>query len=351
MINPLDKSIRESIEAQEKANLAPWAQLSCNSMGRKFDDPEGDVRTCYMRDRDRIVHSRAFRSLKGKTQVFISAHGENFRTRLTHTLEVSQISRTIGRALGLNCDLIEAIALGHDVGHTPFSHSGEMVFDELLPGGFDHQKHSVRVLAFLEGEGKKEGLNLTIETLDGIIKHRSMEQNGRFDKTIEGQVVRFADKIAYVQHDIDDSLRAGVLKESDIPADLSDILGHTHAQRVATLVNDVIYTNLPRLENGETEIVMSKDIFSAFKDMRKFMFEHVYQGEICMEEKRKAISLLNFLFDYFMHHHEKLPLFIQSIGEKEGWERACVDYLSSLTDAYCIAIFEAITLPRPLIFK
>ena len=342
--------IREKLEAQERQLLAPWAAFSAESRGRKDKNEEEDeIRTCYMRDRDRITHSAAFRSLKHKTQVYIAANGDDFRTRLTHTLEVSQISRTIGRALGLNLDLIEAIALGHDVGHTPFSHSGEMVFDRLLPGGFDHQSHSIRVLSFLEKRGDSRGLNLTVETLDGVFKHRGLSAAGRVDKTIEGQIVRFSDKIAYVQHDIDDSLRTGVLKEEDIPRELAEVLGNTHSRRIATLVKDLIYTNLPRLAAGEREIVMSPDLLAAFQKMREFMFERVYQGEYCMAEKEKAIYVLEFLFRYFMKHQAKRPEMYREIAEKEGAERAVVDYLSSLTDHYCLALFQALALPNPII--
>ena len=342
--------IREELEAQERQMLAPWAAFSAETRGRKDKQEEEDeIRTCYMRDRDRITHSAAFRSLKHKTQVYIAANGDDFRTRLTHTLEVSQISRTIGRALGLNLDLIEAIALGHDVGHTPFSHSGELVFDRLLPGGFDHQSHSIRVLSYLERRSDGQGLNLTVETLDGIFKHRGLAAAGRQDKTIEGQIVRFSDKIAYVQHDIDDSIRTGVLREEEIPRELSEILGDTHSRRIATLVKDLIYVNLPRLEAGEREIVMTPPLMEAFQKMREFMFRRVYQGEYCMAEKEKAMYVLEFLFAYFRKHLDKLPPFYREIAEKEGKERGVVDYLSSLSDHYCLALFKTLALPRPII--
>lgn len=340
-------NIREVIEQEEQQKLAPWAAKAAQSRGRKYPEEQDTIRTCYMRDRDRIIHSSSFRSLKHKTQVYISTVSDHYRTRLTHTLEVSQISRTIGRALGLNLDLIEAIALGHDVGHTPFSHSGEEVFDRLLPGGFDHQKHSIRVLSRLEQGGKNQGLNLTIETLDGIFKHRGIMAEGRKDKTIEGQVVRFSDKIAYVQHDIDDSLRAGVLEPADLPQELLNVLGESHGQRIATLVEDIIYYNKPRLEAGQREIGMSPALLESFLAMRQFLFDAVYEGEYCKAEREKAGYILEFLFKYFCRKPEKLPVFYQNIARQEGKERAVVDYLSGMTDQYCVALFQAITIPAP----
>jgi len=341
-------SIREEIEKEELEKLAPWAAKACYSRGRKYPEEQDDIRTCYMRDRDRIIHSSAFRSLKHKTQVYISTVSDHYRTRLTHTLEVSQISRTIGRALGLNLDLIEAIALGHDVGHTPFSHSGEEVFNRLLPGGFDHQSHSIRVLTRLErGSNGHRGLNLTIETLDGIYKHRGIMAEGRVDKTIEGQVVRFSDKIAYVQHDIDDSLRAGVIKHEDLPAELLEILGDSHSRRISTLVEDIVYYNKPRLEAGEREISMSPSLLKSFLAMRDFLFEAVYEGPYCKAEKEKAGYILEFLFTYFCKKPDKLPPFYKEIAAEEGIGRAVVDYLSGMTDQYCVALFQAITIPAP----
>lgn len=342
--------IRQRIETEEMEKLAPWAAKAALSRGRKFEEEDDPIRTCFMRDRDRITHSGAFRSLKHKTQVYISTVSDHYRTRLTHTLEVSQISRTIGRALGLNLDLIEAIALGHDVGHTPFSHSGEEVFDRLLPGGFDHQLHSIRVLSRLESGGKGPGLNLCIETLDGIFKHRGILAEGRIDKTIEGQVVRFSDKIAYVQHDIDDSLRAGVLREEDLPRELLAVLGDTHGRRIAALVEDLIYYNLPRLEAGIRVLEMSPDLLQSFLAMRQFLFDQVYEGEYCRAEREKAVYILDFLFKYFDRRPEKLPLFYQEIARAEGTPRAVVDYLSGMTDQYCVALFRAITIPTPKLF-
>ncbi len=343
-------SIREVIESEERQRLAPWAACAADSMGRKHPEEEDPIRTCYMRDRDRITHSSAFRSLKHKTQVYISTVSDHYRTRLTHTLEVSQISRTIGRALDLNLDLIEAIALGHDVGHTPFSHSGEEVFNRLLPGGFDHQQHSLRVLTHIEQGKYGEGLNLTGETLDGILKHRGLAAAGRKDLTVEGQIVRFSDKIAYVQHDIDDSLRAGVLCEEDMPGDLVAVLGDTHSRRIATLVQDIIFYNKPRLEAGIREISMTPALMESFQKMRQFMFKTVYEGPYCMAEKEKAIYILEFLFQYFCRKPDKLPAFYQNIAKDEGTKRAVVDYLSGMTDQYCLTLFQALTIPLPKLF-
>lgn len=342
--------IREMIEAEERQRLASWAACAADSQGRRFREEEDAIRTCFMRDRDRITHSSAFRSLKHKTQVYISTVSDHYRTRLTHTLEVSQISRTIGRALGLNLDLIEAISLGHDVGHTPFSHSGEEVFNRLLPGGFDHQQHSIRVLTHLERGKHGEGLNLTEETLDGILKHRGLAAVGRQDKTIEGQIVRFSDKIAYVQHDIDDSLRAGVLREEEMPKELVEVLGDTHSKRIATLVEDIIFFNKPRLEAGIREISMTPALMESFQKMRQFMFKAVYEGPYCMAEKEKAIYILEFLFQYFCRKPEKLPAQYHGIAREEGTKRAVVDYLSSMTDQYCLTLFQTLTLPLPKLF-
>jgi dGTPase len=261
---------------------------------------------------------------------------------------VSQISRTIGRALGLNLDLIEAVALGHDVGHTPFSHSGEAVLDELLPGGFNHQANSVRVLTLLEESSRGQGLNLTRETLDGILNHRGMEAQGRKDLTLEGQAVRFSDKIAYVQHDIDDSIRAGILKLDEIPQDLREQLGSTHGERIATLIQDMIYHNLPRLKAGERELGMSEAVMEAFQRLRQFMFDYVYQGDYCMGQKQKAAYVVKFVFEYFCENPQKMPGIYRRIAAEEGARQGAADYISGMTDRYCIDIFQSLTVPVPL---
>jgi dGTPase len=341
-------TIREQLEAQEHQCLAEWAAKADESRGRERTEEPDPIRTCYMRDRDRIIHSKSFRRLKHKTQVYLSTGNDHYRTRLTHTLEVSQISRTIGRALGLNLDLIEAVALGHDVGHTPFSHSGELVLNRRLPGGFNHQEHSVRVLTKLEqGSLGGPGLNLTREALDGIRNHRGMEAQGREDLTLEGQAVRFADKIAYVQHDIDDSIRAGLLKLEEIPGHLRAALGDTHSQRITTLVKDMIYNNLPRLEQGQRVLEMSEPVMAAFQSLRQFMFERVYQGAYCLRQQQKAAYVVEFLFTHFCENPGLLPEFYRQIALGETAERGVADYISGMTDRYCIDLFQSLTIPTP----
>jgi dGTPase len=248
----------------------------------------------------------------------------------------------------LNLDLIEAVALGHDVGHTPFSHSGEAVLDALLPGGFNHQANSVRVLTSLEDGSRGLGLNLTQETLDGILNHRGMEAQGRKDLTLEGQTVRFSDKIAYVQHDIDDSIRAGLLKLDEIPQELRDQLGDTHSRRIATLIEDMIYHNLPRLRAGERELELSGAVMAAFQKLRQFMFDRVYQGGYCLRQKQKAAYVVEFVFEYFLKNPYEMPALYRNIAEREGAPRGVADYISGMTDRYCIDLFQSLTVPTPM---
>jgi dGTPase len=346
----MDMTIREKIEREEHVCLEEWAAKAGESLGRAAEEEPDAIRTCYMRDRDRIVHSKSFRRLKHKTQVYLSTGNDHYRTRLTHTLEVSQISRTIGRALGLNLDLIEAVALGHDVGHTPFSHSGESVLDALLTGdgGFNHQANSVRVLTLLEESSRGRGLNLTRETLDGILNHRGMEAQGRKDLTLEGQTVRFSDKIAYVQHDIDDSIRAGLLKLDEIPQDLRDRLGDTHSRRIATLIEDMIYHNLPRLRAGRRELELSEAVMTAFQKLRQFMFDRVYKGDYCLRQQQKAAYMVEFVFGYFYKNPHEMPALYRMIAEEEGARRGVADYISGMTDRYCIDLFQSLTVPNPM---
>ncbi|MDR1205495.1 MAG: deoxyguanosinetriphosphate triphosphohydrolase [Peptococcaceae bacterium] len=341
-------TIREKIEDGEHVFLEEWAAKADESLGRAEAEEPDAIRTCYMRDRDRIIHSKSFRRLKHKTQVYLSTGNDHYRTRLTHTLEVSQISRTVGRALGLNLDLIEAVALGHDVGHTPFSHSGESVLDALLPGGFNHQANSVRVLTLLEEGSRGRGLNLTRETLDGILNHRGMEAQGRKDLTLEGQTVRFSDKIAYVQHDIDDSIRAGLLKSDEIPQDLRDRLGDTHSRRISTLIEDMIYHNLPRLRAGERELELSGDVMTAFQRLRQFMFDRVYKGDYCLRQQQKAAYVVKFVFEYFYQNPHKMPALYRKTAEEDGAARGAADYISGMTDRYCIDLFQSLTVPAPM---
>lgn len=342
-------TICEELQSLEEKYLAPYATKASLSKGREIPEEPDLLRTCFMRDRDRIIHSKSFRRLKHKTQVYVSPGNDHYRTRLTHTLEVSQISRTIGKALGLNNDLIEAIALAHDVGHTPFSHTGEEVLDRLLPGGFRHNENSVRVLTRIE-QGKREpGLNLSWETLQGVWGHSGLESKVSDDNTLEGQVVRFADKIAYIQHDIDDSIRAGVLQLSDIPREYLDILGYGHSERITTLVHDLVKNSQCNIEQGHYKISLSTPIYEALKGLRKFMFATVYRGSLCSAERQKAIYVIEFLFNYYVKNVEKLPEFYFKIAEEEGVERGVADYISGMTDNYCTSVFKELVLPRSYI--
>lgn len=345
-------SIREEIQKLEKKTLASYARKSSESKGRQYPEDEDFLRTCFMRDRDRIIHSKSFRRLKHKTQVYISPENDHYRTRLTHTLEVNQISKTIGKAIGLNLDLIEAIALGHDVGHTPFSHTGEEVLNGLLPGGFRHNENSVRVLTLIEQRQSGPGLNLTLEVLDGILHHSGFdkEHNGGC-QTLEGQVVRFADKIAYVQHDIDDSIRAGVLSIKDIPCEYLEVLGYTHSKRIGNLVMDIVLKSKENIEQEKMEISLSKEIHDALFGLRQFMFDNVYKGAYCMRQRQKAMYVVEFLFNYFSKDPKKLPEFYQDIVKKEGIHQGVVDYISGMTDNFCIAIFKELVLPQSYIKK
>lgn len=344
--------IREQLEQQEVVILSPYAAFAKDSRGRQRHEDEEDVRTCFMRDRDRVIHSKAFRRLKHKTQVFISPGNDHYRTRLTHTLEVNQIAKTIGRALGLNCDLIEAIALAHDVGHTPFAHCGEMVLDQCMPHGFKHNLNSVRVLSKIEKRGNQRGLNLSWEVLDGVAHHSGFSHNATHASTLEGQIIRFSDKIAYVQHDIDDTVRANIFSEADLPKEYTDVLGTNLSERITTLVNDLIAQGQMMMsENwkGPRVLAFSPEVDKAMRGLRSFMFDEVYQGEICSLERERASFIVEFLFDYFMSHIEKMPAFYCHVAETEGKERAVADYISGMTDNYCVEIFKELTIPRSFI--
>lgn len=342
-------TICEELENLEENYLAPYATCSSRSKGREIEEEPDTIRTCFMRDRDRIIHSKSFRRLKHKTQVYISPNNDHYRTRLTHTLEVSQISRTIGKALGLNLDLIEAIALGHDVGHTPFSHTGEEVLNRLLPGGFRHNENSVRVLTRIEQGKKGPGLNLTKETLQGVLFHSGLEKKAGEENTLEGQVVRYSDKIAYIQHDIDDSIRAGVLKTSDLPEEYLEVLGYDLSARITTLVEDIVQNSRRNFRAGNWQISLTPTVSEAIKGLRAFMFDTVYQGPLCMAERQKVIYVVEFLFDYYVKNYEQLPEFYQKIALDEGIERGVADYISGMTDNYCTAVFRDLVLPRSYI--
>lgn len=329
-------SIREEMERMERENLSPYATLSENSRGRDVPEEQCDIRPVFQRDRDRILHSKAFRRLKNKTQVFLTPKGDHYRTRLSHTLEVSQNARTIAKALRLNEDLVEAIALGHDLGHTPFGHAGEYVLNALCEDGFRHNEQSVRTVEKLEKNGK--GLNLTWEVRDGILNHQSK----LMPHTLEGKIVRLSDKIAYINHDIDDAIRAQVLTEEDIPLELKKALGFTTKQRLNTLIHNIIMNSRDR-----DDIVMSAEIEQAMVELRKFMFENVYKNPVAKGEEVKAKAMIEQLFHYYMEHIELLPgkyLTMLDAGEKE--ERVVSDYIAGMTDQYAIAKFSEFFLPQ-----
>ncbi len=343
--------IRDDLEKKEKLILSPYASFSTHSSGREYEEAEDEVRTCYMRDRDRIIHSKAFRRLKHKTQVYISPDSDHFRTRLTHTLEVAQIGKTIGRGLGLNEDLIEAIALAHDVGHTPFAHAGEEVLDRIMTSGFKHNYNSVRVLTKIERKSDKyPGLNLTREVLDGVLHHSGFNKSKEAANTLEGQVIRLSDKIAYVQHDIDDALRAGTLVENDLPKKAIESLGKTHGERIGALVYDAIHHSEKILKQDEkASISLSAQANQALIDLREFMFENIYLGDICQAERKKATIVIEYLYDYYYKNTDRLPVFYKKIVEEEGKEQGVADYISGMSDNYCINLFRDLTIPRSYI--
>ena len=329
-------SVREELERQEHRKLNPLAAFSDQSKGRPFGDKfrEEDVRTCYQRDIDRIVHSKAFRRLMHKTQVFLRPEGDHYRTRMTHTLEVARIASTITRALGLNEDLAEAIAMGHDLGHTPFGHAGEVALTRCLGRPFRHNEQSLRVVDVLENDGA--GLNLTYEVRNGILCHTG----DPWPETLEGMVVRRSDQIAYVNHDIDDAIRAGILTNEDIPDAITDVLGHNHSQRINTLVTDAIFTSR---EAGT--VMLSPAVDNALKTLRAFMFERVYRNPIAKAEESKAKDMLQRMFEYYVTHPEALPEDFHPQLSFEGIERNVCDYIAGMTDNYAVDKFTEIFIP------
>lgn len=327
-------TIREQAEALEKRVLSPYATLASHSRGRDREDPPCPLRTVFARDRDRIIHCKAFRRLKYKTQVFLAPVGDHYHTRMTHTLEVAQIARTIARALRLNEDLTEAIALGHDLGHTPFGHAGERALDEIHPGGFAHHVQSLRVVEKLENGGK--GLNLTWEVRDGIRNHTS----GSMPATPEGRIVRLADRIAYLNHDIDDALRGGVLTEEEIPFETRYVLGRTHSQRINALVMDTVESS------ADGDIRMSSKVEKAFLALRRFMFEQVYTNPMAKSEEGKAEYILKRLYDHFLQHTEELHTEFRFICEQDGAEMAACDYIAGMTDRFAIQKYRDIFIPQ-----
>jgi dGTPase len=328
-------TIREQIEQMEKNTLSSYACLSVNSKGRDKEEPQCDIRPVFQRDRDRILHSKSFRRLKNKTQVFLTPKGDHYRTRMSHTLEVSQNARTIAKALRLNEDLVEAIALGHDLGHTPFGHAGERVLNRLTEGRFKHNEQSVRIVEKLEKDG--EGLNLTWEVRDGILNH---EMN-LTPATLEGRIVRLSDKIAYVNADFDDGIRAQLLREEDIPLELRRELGFDTKSRLDHLIHDIIINSMDK-----DDIVMSEASWQAFLELRKFMFANLYTNPVAKAEEVKAEAMIERLYFYYMEHEELLPQKLRRFLEDgEELSRIVCDYISGMTDQYAITKFEEFYIP------
>lgn len=325
---------RERTERAEELLLSPRACKSRDSRGRLRPEESCPVRTCFQRDVDRIVHCKAFRRLKRKTQVFLQPEGDHYRTRMTHTLEVTRIARTIARGLGLNEDLTEAAALGHDLGHTPFGHAGERALNEIMPGGFRHNLQSLRVVDKLEKEG--DGLNLTYEVRRGILCHTGPDRA----ETLEGQIIRLADQIAYINHDIDDAMRGGIIYPMDIPLHISQVLGFTHGERINTLVADIIKTSA-----GRPVVEQSPEKAEAMGDLRSFMFDAVYRNPVAKGEESKAQDLIRSLFEYYVKAPDKLPPDFQDIRVLEGVERAVCDYIAGMTDNYCMEKYGDAFLP------
>jgi dGTPase len=340
-------TIREGLEQRERETLAPQAAKSADTRGRLRPEQEDDVRPAFQHDRDRIIHSKAFRRLKHKTQVFFAPAGDHYRTRLTHTLEVSQIARTIAKVLRLHEELTEAIALGHDLGHTPFGHTGERVLDQLVPGGFRHYEQSLRVVDVLENDGK--GLNLTFEVRDGIGRHSKGKKGSPVGMdasqraaTLEGQIMRVADLIAYVNHDIDDAVRAGMLKESDLPKDAVAVLGSGSSGRIARMVKDVVTETT---NGGLSEIRMSEPVLDATLAMRSFLFDAVYENSEATHEFRKAHGILGGLWEKV---REKPGEFLDAhIIEQDGLDVAARDFLAGMTDRFAVALYERLFIPKP----
>ena len=340
-------TLRETLEARERLTLAPQAAKSASSRGRMRPEMEDDVRPAFQHDRDRIIHCKAFRRLKHKTQVFFAPAGDHYRTRLTHTLEVSQIARTIAKVLQLHEELTESIALGHDLGHTPFGHAGERVLDTLVPGGFRHYEQSLRIVDVLEHDG--QGLNLTWEVRDGIGRHSKGKDGSPVgldpstrSATLEGQVMRVADLIAYVNHDIDDAVRAGVLRVGDLPRDAVAVLGGTSSARIATMVKDVVSETQ---EGGLTEVRMGRAVLAATLAMRAFLFEAVYENQAATAEFRKAADILGGLWERV---RERPAEFLDAgILDAEGLDVAARDFVAGMTDRFAVGLFERLFIPKP----
>lgn len=326
-------TVREKTLEIEEKTISPYGMLCKNTKGRSRPEEECPVRTAYQRDRDRIIHCNAFLRLKQKTQVFLSPVGDHYRTRLTHTFEVSQIARTISRGLRLNEDLTEAIALGHDLGHTPFGHAGERALNEIFPEGFKHYRQSLRVVDVIEKNGR--GLNLTYEVRNGIVCHTT----GTEAVTLEGRVVKLSDKIAYINHDIEDAVRAGVMKESDIPEDILKVLGRSKSDRINTLVMSAI-------ENSGRDITLDMDTEMAFEKLHSFMFANVYTNPVCKSEESKAMDMIKRLYEYFTENPQTLPGEYAAIRDRDGAERAACDYIAGMTDHYAVKTYTNLFVPN-----
>lgn len=328
--------VRKMLEQMEKENLSPYATLSENSKGRLKSEEQCDIRPVFQRDRDRIIHSKSFRRLKDKTQVFLTPEGDHYRTRLTHTLEVSQNARTIAKALKLNEDLVEAIALGHDLGHTPFGHAGERALNEVSGTGFEHNVQSVRTVDVLEKDG--QGLNLTLEVRDGILNH----QTSSMPSTLEGQIVRLSDKIAYIHHDMDDAIRGNIITDADVPKEIGEVLGFTTRERLDSFIHDIVSYSF---DKGIVE--MSPPVAKALKDMRSFMFEAVYQNPIAKAEEHKAEDLIKTLYFHYIMHVDQLPEeYKLMLDNGTALNQVVCDYISSMTDHFAISKYEDLYIPK-----
>lgn len=330
---------REDLEKRELEFLAPSAAKSCQSKGRSVPEEKCAIRTEFQRDRDRIIHSKAFRRLMHKTQVFLAPEGDHFRTRLTHTIEVSQIARTIARGLNLNEDLTEAIALGHDLGHTPFGHNGEEVLNTIHPGGFEHNVQSLRVADVLEMTSSRKGMNLTAEVRDGIVNHTG----SRKPFTLEGQVVKISDRVAYINHDIDDAVRSGVISMDDIPRKALETFGYSHAERINNMVTDII-----RESDGKDEILQSPLFKDELITLRSFMFSHVYKSSRVKKEEdlAKVEVVIKSLYEYFLKNPDKLPEDLQEIAIADGINEAVKDYIAGMTDRFALNVYTDLFVPK-----
>jgi dGTPase len=344
----MEKTIREELEEQERLIFSPFATLSSRTRGRERSEEGCSLRPAFQHDRDRIIHSKSFRRLKHKTQVFLAPTGDHYRTRLTHTLEVSQIARTISKSLHLNEDLTEAISLGHDLGHTPFGHAGEDTLNEVVPGGFSHADQSLRVLDLLEKDGL--GLNLTFEVRDGILKHskgRGIILSQDPDDaafSLEGQVVRIADIIAYINHDIDDAIRGGVISPEDIPKDCLNRLGETHSKRINTMVYDIVSKTR---QDKDGALSITEEVLSAMMDLRDFLWDRVYDNKEVHADFHKASKILKELYHYFIDHPEYFLSLIEKEYLYDSLERCVCDFLAGMTDRYAFHLYEKLFLPLP----